>query len=243
MSCMLNKYLFVNRQWTEETITGVQENIVSLIDTSAQLKIGFTQLKIAFNRMQAEIDGYEDVQVTIETFKDISTNHFEHVCDAFSEQKDALNEIRSKLMDSPARARTSSSKEVLTNPDTLLPNTPRSPLAENPAPSIDTRSIDFSSSIFLKKKLLENPTEQSVLEHLFQGDEYQEFKRNYHDLGYEDTSEINLFEMYNILIQVPDTLSSNLLLLRQDETKVERHVCTILVNLTNTLETDCMNAV
>ena len=58
--------------------------------------------------------------MTIKTSKDVSNNRFEHVCDAFSEQKDALNEIRSQLMDSPARA--SSSKEVLTNPDTLLPN-------------------------------------------------------------------------------------------------------------------------
>ena len=89
---------------------------------------------------------------------------------------------------------------------------------------------------------MENPTEQSVFEHLFRSDEYLEFKKSYNDLGYPATSEINLFEMYNILVQVPDTPTSNLSLLRQDETKVERHVQNILASLTNTLGTDCVNA-
>ena len=52
------------------------------------------------------------------------------------------------------------------NCDTLWPNKPRSTFAENPALSVDTRSIDFDSSIFLKKKLADNPAEHLVLEHL-----------------------------------------------------------------------------
>ena len=57
------------RQWTVETITGVQENTVSLIDTSAQLKIGFNRIQASTNEMQAEI---------------------EHVCEAFFRTKGCL---------------------------------------------------------------------------------------------------------------------------------------------------------
>lgn len=91
--------------------------------------------------------------------------------------------------------------------------------------------------------MLKDAKEQSVLEHLFRGSEFQEFKKSYYGFVYELCSEINLFEIYNILIQVSDTPTSTLSLLLQDETKVERHVCTILANLTNDLGVGCCNAV
>ena len=63
------------QQWAEEKIDIIQENIIALIDTSAQIKIGLNRFKAVTDEMQVGIDAYEYVQETLATFKDISNNN------------------------------------------------------------------------------------------------------------------------------------------------------------------------
>ena len=60
------------RQRTEETFAGVQENMISLMDNSAKLKIGFNRIQTALNDMQTGNEGSDDIQVHMETLKEIT---------------------------------------------------------------------------------------------------------------------------------------------------------------------------
>ena len=109
--------------------------MISLMDNSAKLKIGFNRIQTALNDMQ----GFDDIQVHIETMKDVSNNRFNYVRETLDEMKECFE--MNECFRTPRPAFT----KVSINPDTFLPKSPLAEqLAEDPAPSIDTRSIDFN---------------------------------------------------------------------------------------------------
>ena len=206
----------------------IKENIVVLQQNSAQVKIGMNRLLASVE----SVDHSEDIQdiLTIQTEIAENVERLLHPFEQKQNRQTMFVDIKPENTLFP------------TSKDQGLPSTPH-PLTSNGVDAQSTLSIgtiDFKQSAYLKNQV---PEKQSTLEHLLHSDDFANFVKQMHDLGHTSISTLELFEMYNILIQVPSTPVKALDLVRDDEPKFERHASTILNNLTTELGDDCCNAV